>query len=443
MTSRIVFLISCAVIAMARLDAQTLQTSPPPERYYSATQGLTLQQAIATALEHEPSLRAVRTDVDAARGSRLQADVHPNPTVSFEQRFEPGGTDKLTSVVFEWPLDLYRKSARVAAGDLAVATAQLSVADRERLLAAETRTQFGELLVAIRDLMVIDSLVQTARRQQNALRARVDEGAAPPLERNLLEIDLRRLEAERLAQTGRADVAVVRLKRLLGMPPTAELTVRETLEDVVLREMQAGETAKPAETDSDGIAQRADVREAETRIRLAEARVDSTRSEGRYDMSVVGSYMRMDSGFPQRGFGPTGSIERVHGIFQYFAAGVMVTLPWRNTNAGATAAAEAERLRAAAERDAVVLEARAELAAARARHAAAQQALALYRTETRQLARQNLDVMSQTYELGRATVFEVLAEQRRLAEFERTYTEVLREAYDTRTALDLATGVIR
>jgi outer membrane protein TolC len=160
-------------------------------------------------------------------------------------------------------------------------------------------------------------------------------------------------------------------------------------------------------------------------------------------MSVVGSYMRMDSGFPQRGFGPTGSIERVHGIFQYFAAGVMVTLPWRNTNAGATAAAEAERLRAAAERDAVVLEARAELAAARARHAAAQQALALYRTETRQLARQNLDVMSQTYELGRATVFEVLAEQRRLAEFERTYTEVLREAYDTRTALDLATGVIR
>ena len=63
--------------------------------------------------------------------------------------------------------------------------------------------------------------------------------------------------------------------------------------------------------------------------------------------------------------------------------------------------------------------------------------------KARQLAHQNLDVMSQTYELGRATVFEVLAEQRRLAEFERTYTEVLREAYDARTALDLATGAIR
>ena len=56
---------------------------------------------------------------------------------------------------------------------------------------------------------------------------------------------------------------------------------------------------------------------------------------------------------------------------------------------------------------------------------------------------QNLDVVSQTYELGRATVFDVLAEQRRYLDFEHAYSNALREAYDARTALRRALGDVR
>ena len=51
--------------------------------------------------------------------------------------------------------------------------------------------------------------------------------------------------------------------------------------------------------------------------------------------------------------------------------------------------------------------AEAEIAAATARDERARSAVAIYRGGARDLARQNLDVVRQTYELGRGTVFDV------------------------------------
>jgi outer membrane protein TolC len=59
------------------------------------------------------------------------------------------------------------------------------------------------------------------------------------------------------------------------------------------------------------------------------------------------------------------------------------------------------------------------------------------------LARQNLTVVVQTYELGRATVFDVLAEERRYLDVERAFTSTLREAYEARQALKRALGDVR
>jgi outer membrane protein TolC len=59
------------------------------------------------------------------------------------------------------------------------------------------------------------------------------------------------------------------------------------------------------------------------------------------------------------------------------------------------------------------------------------------------LARQNLTIVGQSYELGRVTVFDVLAEQRRYLDVERAYTEALSAAYEARTALNRALGGVR
>jgi outer membrane protein TolC len=150
--------------------------------------------------------------------------------------------------------------------------------------------------------------------------------------------------------------------------------------------------------------------------------------------------MRMDAGFPQRGLAADGGFERVRGRFNYWSAGAMFTIPVMNRNQGEVAVARAEQTSAAVSYDTARLAAAAELASARARDTRAREAVKIYGAGAQTLARQNLAVVGQSYELGRVTVFEVLAERRRYLDLERAYTEALRAAYEARTALNRALG---
>jgi cobalt-zinc-cadmium efflux system outer membrane protein len=411
--------------------------APFAARFVDAANGLSLEQAIARAIEQEPSLRAARSQVDVAEGTKLQASLRPNPSVSFERREEPGGTDNLTTVGVEWPLDLFRRGGRIAVAKREVATAQLAVADRERVLAADVRTRYGDVLATIRDLALFDEIVAATQKQFDLLRSRVEEGASPPLERDLLDVELRRVQAERLLQTARTETAVFALKRVLGVKADATLTVRDAFEALVQRESAVAPQVRDMSTP---VEQRADVREAAARIETAVAKIERAQSEGRFDVSLFGNYMRMDAGFPQRGFAPDGGLERVRGQFNYWSAGAMFTIPVLNRNQGDVAVARAERTGASAAYDAARLNAEAELASARARDERAREAVKIFGAGAQALARQNLAVVGQSYELGRVTVFEVLAERRRYLDVERAYTEALRAAYEARTALNLALG---
>ena len=439
MTGRIVSRVFIATL----LTAVTTSAQSPGNqatlagRFVDSANGLSLEQAIARAIEQEPSLRAAHSQVEVAQGAKGQASLRPNPSVSIEWRDEPGGTDHLATIGLEWPLDLFRRSERVAVAEREVTVAQLSASDRERLLAAEVRARYGDVLATIRDLALLDDVVAATQDQFDLLRSRVEQGASPALERDLLDVELRRMQADRLLQAGRTETAVFELKRVLGMKADAALTVRDPLEALVQRESAV---APPIGDTPATVEQRTDVREAAARIDTAVAKIDRAESESRVDVSLFGNYMRMDAGFPQRGFAPNGTLERVRGQFNYWSAGAMLTIPIMNRNQGEAALARAERTGAVAAYDAARLAAEAELASARARDDRAREAVKIYGAGAQALARQNLSVVGQSYELGRVTVFEVLAERRRYLELERAYTEALRAAYEARTALNRARG---
>ncbi len=442
MTKRLWMVTACGILIWS---ATVRAQSPPPVprealalQYVSTETGITLAEAITRALAQEPTLRATRVSVDVAKGEQLQAGLRPNPTVSFTQQAEPGGTDSQSRVDMQWPLDLFRKTGRVAVAEQELQATQQSVSDRERLLAADVRMKYGEVAAAVRDLSVTDDLIATTARQAELLRARVEQGGIPPLERNVVEVELRRLEADRLLQAGQVDRVVVELKRLLGMRANAPLQLRDSLEQLVIRELDL-----PIKPDATAAATRADVQEAEARIRVADAQIDRARRDGRFDLSLFGSYMRTDAGFPQFGVNGKGELTRVRDIFHYLSAGAAITVPLRNQNQGGVAVAQAERTGATARLAAAQLTAESEIAAAAVRDERARGAIAVYRGGARDLARQNLDVVSQTYELGRATVFDVLAEQRRYLDLEHGYSNALREAFEARTALRRALGDVR
>jgi cobalt-zinc-cadmium efflux system outer membrane protein len=418
--------------------AQTIESPQPTVSVFiDPVYGLSLDEAVTRALAQEPSLRASRTTVDVARGMQTQAGLRRNLAFSAELRGEPAGSDNQTMLSVEWPLDLFRREGRVAVAASEVTAAELSVADRERLLASAVRARFGDVLAAVRDLTVLEELVAASRRQLDLLRARVEEGASPPLDRDLVAVEARRIDADRLLQLGRTERAIFELKRMLGVAPTESLRLKETLEDVVTRESAALPQINNAAE------QRPDVREAQSRIAVFDAKIDRAGRDGRMDVSLFGGYMRMDAGFPQLGLSTTGTPEPIRGVFHYVTGGATVTLPIFNRNQGEVSAARAERAGAVAAHDAARLSADSEIAAARVSDQRAQEAVRVYGVEVRTLARQNLNVVRQSYELGRTTIFEVLAEQKRYLDQERAYSETLRLAYEARTMLKRAVGEIR
>ena len=393
-------------------------------------EGVSLAQAMAIALEQEPGPRAAQADVDVARGMRRQASLRANPTLSVERRREPGGTDSTSAIGVQWPLELFRRGPRVAVADAEVRVAEFEAAEVRRQLAGDVAAGYGEAGAAVRELAILDEVLAAATQELELLRARAAQGATPALDRDMVDVEVRRLQAERMTQAGRVERATVRLKRLLGMPPDAPLRLTQSLEELV---MALGPAAAPAAT-------RPDILASEARVGAEEQRLLAARRDARPDVTLFGSYMHMDAGFPQRGFSAGGELERVRGQFSYLTAGAMITVPLWNRQQGTIEAAVAAREGAEARLDAARLRAASEIADAQVWHDQARNAVSLYEQGIRPLSRRNLEVVRETYQLGRATVFDVLAEQRRYLEAERAYTDALAEALASAIRLREATG---
>ena len=400
-----------------------------------ANSGLTLQQAIDEGLRKEPALRAARLEIDAARGERQQAAQRPNPMVSIGQREQLGGMDRQTSIEVDLPLDLFRRRARLETADRTIEVTAASIHDQERLLAAAIRDRYGEALVAQRRLDIMDALLGANRTTVDLLRRRVAEGAVPPLDHDIALVELRRLEGERELAAGRFATALNDLKQLLGRPPSAGLTLQTPLAVVV---QEWGSVAVPAST-----AARADVRQAAAEVAVARARTREAALERKPEVGVFASYMRMREGFPQLGVGASGQLEPIEGVFHNLAGGIRVSIPLFNRGQGLIAAAQAREHAASIRLSARELAATTEVVTATARLEAARRAASAYSDEARALAQRNLDVIRETYTLGRATLFDVLNEQRRFLDFEAAFTDTLAELFSAHAALRRATGELK
>jgi len=293
------------------------------------------------------------------------------------------------------------------------------VAERERRLRAEVRMQAGELLAVQRNLRFTEELLQVNRQALGLIHARVGRGAAPPLEENLLLVEVNRLDASRRLLASRVEVLTLRLKALTGLGPEVPLSLRGDLYPAPLKlDLQAG-LAQALKARSDLLVARAE-------ITMAEASILKEKAEGRWDASVNVGYMRQD----------------FSGIFHYVGAGVSIMLPLRNQNQGNIAAAIAGATAAVRRMEFVILTVRQEVTATFTQYEATQRALEIYAQGVREVARQNLEVVRKTYELGRASLLDLIAEQRRYIDIETGYTESLKQVYDAVVDIERTVGMV-
>ena len=420
----LILLIFTAVIALAQ--SASAPSNPLAE--------MTADDLVKRAIEQNGELQAARQMIAEARGRWRQAGLKANPML------ETSGTQAVTSpdnnqmIGIELPLELKgRRQARVDVAAREIEMREAEVRDFERRLIAEARMKYAEAIAAARNLKLAEDQLKLARESHRLTVARVDAGRSAPLEQNLLFVEVSRVEAMRIGTESRAEVALLELKKIIGMSPEEALLLRDEFAAVQ-------QPLAQSEVISQTLLKRPDLVAARAAESLAVAQLEQACVEGRVDASIFANYARMSFGYGVRGFNDAGALAPVTGVFHNLTFGIKLALPTRNKNQGAIEAAAATIEAARLRREFAEKVARNEVVAAYLRFNRAGQAMNVYSENVLKNAARNLDVIRQAYELGQKTVLDYIAEQRRYVEIETGFTELLKEYFDARVEIERATA---
>jgi cobalt-zinc-cadmium efflux system outer membrane protein len=396
--------------------------------------GRTVDELVARALVQNGEILAGRLQVAAARGGVTQARLKANPSFAFTESQEAAGGQNNFMIGGSLPLELYhRRERRIDVAQSGVKMLELDQAERERRLRSEIETKFGDVLASARNLQVTEDLLEVNRRGLDLTQIRADQGAAPPLDANLLRVEVNRIDALRIDLEGKLGVSMLELKSLVGLQPDEELRLKGSLESGLPNE-------GPGTTIQQVLNTRPDILSLRAAEQVASAKLLQAETEARPDASVSANYQRMDSSFDVNGLNAAGQLRPVQGIFHFLSVGVSITLPVRNKNQGALETAVAQMDETKRRREYAELIATREVAAALLTRERAQEGLRIFREGVRDQAAQNLDVVRRTYELGRTQLLDVIAEQRRFIEVEMGYTDALSRFYQATVRLHAVTG---
>lgn len=396
--------------------------------------GMTRDELVRYALEHNGELAAARSMIAEVRGRWRQAGLKPNPML------EVSGTQAVTSqdnnqmVGIELPLELGgRRQARVTVAEREIEMKQAEVRDFERRLAAEVRMKYVGAIAATRNLKFTEEQLDLIRNSHQLISARVELGKSAPLDQNLVWVELNKADATRIGFESKAEVALLELKKVIGMPPDEPLLLRD--------EFDFGQPISQNEALRRALSSRPDLEAFRTAEKLAAAQKEQARIDGKIDASIFANYERMNFGYNLRGVNDAGALAPITGSFHYATFGVRFTLPVRNKNQGLIEAAAAAEDAARKRREFAELVVRNEMAAAYARFERAHAASEVYRERVIGASARNLDVLRQAYTLGQRNLLDYISEQRGFIEVETGYTDVLKERLESLIEIDRVAGL--
>lgn len=428
-----ILLVTAALLA-ARPPFPVIGQVPPAQartvKTFIDPAGRTADDLVAFAFQHNDELAAVRREVDAAEAMVRQAGLRSNPSLEV-------GVDKNlmtpsngVMVKGTLPLELFgRRAARVRVAERELEVRRRALADRERMLAADVRMKFGDVLALALKLQFADETLAAATENYNLVAARVDEGRTAPLEQSMVGVELNRIRAIRETSEGNAEIALLELKNMIGMPPEEPLRLNGDFGDL-LAALPPQEIATEQALD-----RRPDLQMSRAIEDLAQARIDDARANGKIDAKLSAGIQRMRQGFPQLAFNGLGQLEQIGERANVFSVGVMLELPIFNRNQGTVEAAAFEKTAAQNRTAFGELTVRREVASAYAMYRSLSRAMEIYRVGVEKQAEANLDVVRQTYELGSRTLLDYIAEQRRFIEIKDGFIDAQLETYRARIAV--------
>ncbi len=378
---------------------------------------LTIERAVAEAIEHNLPLLAERTNIQIANARLLTARLRPNPVVSasgdhldllgtgFNEINAAGPAE--FSLRTDFTLERRgKRQARIEWAQKSISVAELSFLDSLRLTVLAVRNAFVDVLAARDNLALARENLKTFEQIVSINEARLKAG-------DLAEVELAR---SRVAATSHAN-AVLRaelelskaqssLAALLGRPPGMELGPVEgeiekrrpetSLEKLIERALDERPDLRALKMEQ---AQAA----AETKLQMLEARPDYS----------LGTEYRRQQGINGKG----------NSLGFFWSA----SLPVFNRNQGEIARARLQEKQIEIRRRALELEIRVEVEQAYKSLDSAQTRLQTMERDLLAQARAARDITEYSYRRGEATLVELLDAQRAFNEAMQSYNETRAE----------------
>lgn len=411
-------------------------TASPLALYFDPVQGASSNDLVQRALTSNLELAAARLEISRARARLRQAGLRPNPTLDVELatgRFTGSAGERETNTGISLPVEVAgQRRRRIDVAQAELEATEAEVAEHERQLAGAVLSAYAEALAALRELEITEGLNNIDLQTARFVQARVNEGETAPIELNLLQVEVDRLKARRALVEGRLQANLLRLKNLAGIAFNEPLRLREDLS------ISQAQWQRPASLDvaiEIALRTRPDLKLARLNVEVARAGLRLARSQGAPELVASTKYTQNRSVFDETPVGPISDRDKL------LTFGVSVGIPVFNRNQGAKAEAALAIIQAERRREFLETVVRSEVASAYARVDAVQRSLVIFDQGVIGRSNENIMAIRAAYEIGEFKITDLLAEQRRLLDSQRDFTETLTERYRALADLQSAMGL--
>ena len=383
---------------------------------------VTLRDAMALALAHNPQLGIYPYDLRAADARVQQAGLRPNPEVQIEieefgGRGERSGFDAAeTTLQVGQPIELGGKRARrTAVASLDKELVQWDYKSARLDVMRQATLAFAAVLAAQERLALTERLLELSRQAQAAVAQRVKAGKDSPVDELRADVAfsesrIERQKAEKALIAARHALAAVWGSRAPAFEKV-EGDFYKTSEPLPLAEMTAAASNNP---DLARWATEEDRRRAALRLEKAQAAPDVTVGGG------VRRFEQTDD--------------------EALVFGLAMPIPLLNRNQGAVAAAMAELAKARQQYEAAQIATLAALSQATSALAAAYDEVTISRNDVLPKAQQAFEAAQQGYQQGKFDYLHLLDTQRTLFQTQAQYVDSTEVYHKAQADVERLTG---
>jgi cobalt-zinc-cadmium efflux system outer membrane protein len=386
---------------------------------------LTLADALALAEQQNPTLSAQAQSIESSRAGEITAGLRPNPTLQNDttsatlgvyQEFEVGG----------------KRRARLESARLATSISQTDFADARRTLVFNVRQAFIGALLAKANVALARENLESFQKVVDLNRVRLEKGALSGADFLKIEIQTLQFQTDLEDATLALKTARATLRALVGGSNLeGEFDVEGTLRATPFEK-------NLADLQQLAIANRPDLKSAETGIRKGAADVHLARANSFPDPTIGASLLHTGNeiGGPSwfEPFYPKGETSNAMGL------GVSFPLPLFNRNQGEIARARSEQRRAEYLARAARNQVLQDVETAYASFESSRDRVRLYEQTYLSRARESRDIAEFAFQKGATSILDFLDAERTYRTTQLAYRKEL-AAHETNLAqLEAAVG---